>query len=76
MAVVNVGKRSIGRAPYSASRCSPTSSAPPSIAGRSGGSTARRTAAERARPERAGDSSCTGSSPRRVATTGRATNGK
>ena len=39
IAVVKVSKRIIAKAPYSASRCRPTSSAPPVIASRSCGST-------------------------------------
>ena len=51
IAVVNVSKRIIAKAPYSASRCSATSSPPPVMAMRSCGSTTRKNDAPGAEAE-------------------------
>ena len=54
IAVVKVSKRIIAKAPYSASRCSATSSPPPVMAMRSCGSTTRKNARQAPRPEGGG----------------------
>ena len=76
MAVVNVAKRNIANAPYSASRCTPISSPPPSTASRSCGNTTRKKMPTVPEPSARADSSMEGSSRRRVAAAGRKTNGK
>jgi hypothetical protein len=70
IAVVKVSKRIIAKAPYSASRCRDTSSAPPVIAMRSCGSTTRKNARQAPRPRAAADCSMAGSSRLSVAAAG------
>ena len=76
IAVVKVSKRIIAKAPYSASRCSATSSAPPVMAMRSCGSTTRKKARQAPRPRDAADCSMAGSSRLSVAAAGMYTSGK
>jgi hypothetical protein len=70
IAVVNVEKRSIANAPYSASRCTPMSSPPPRTARRSCGSITRRNTAAGLEPSVRADSSIAGSRRRSVAAAG------
>ncbi|MCY1237778.1 hypothetical protein D9M72_504870 [compost metagenome] len=70
IAVVNVSKRIIANAPYSASRCSETRSAPPVMAMRSCGRTTRKNVRQAPRPSDAADCSIAGSSRLSVAAAG------
>ena len=70
IAVVNVSNRMKTNAPYSASRCSDTSSAPPEMARRSCGTTTRKKTAHGPAPRARADSSTAGSSRRSVAAVG------
>ena len=70
IAVVKVSKRIIAKAPYSASRCRDTSSAPPVMAMRSCGSTTRKKARQAPSPRDAADCSMAGSSRLSVAAAG------
>ena len=76
IAVVKVSKRIIAKAPYSASRCSATSSPPPVMATRSCGSTTRKNARQAPRPREAADCSIAGSRRLSVAAAGMYTSGK
>ena len=71
IAVVKVSKRSITKAPYSASRCSPISNAPPRTANRNCGNTTRTKTPTELEPSARADSSMVGSSRRNVAAAGR-----
>ena len=76
MATVKVSNRTMANAPYSASRWTPISSAPPRIASRNCGSTTRKNTPVVSDPSVRADSSTAGSSLRSVAATGRYMNGK
>ncbi|MNN74186.1 hypothetical protein D3C81_1903570 [compost metagenome] len=71
MAVVKVSKRISAYRPYSASRCSPTSNAPPQTARRNCGSTTRKNIAQGFRPSDSATSSMEGSRRRMAAAAGR-----
>ena len=76
IATVKVSNRTMANAPYSASRCTPISNAPPRIANRSCGSTTRKNTPAESDPSARADSSTAGSSLRSVAAAGRYMNGK
>ena len=76
IAVVNVSKRIMAKAPYSASRCRDTSSAPPVMAILSWGRTTRKKTRQSPRPSAAADCSMAGSSRLSVAAAGMYTSGK
>ncbi len=70
MAVVNVSNRICAKAPYSASKCSPTSRAPPLMAYRSWGTTTLQNTRALECPSERATSSRAGSSRRSVARAG------
>ncbi|MCY1403435.1 hypothetical protein D9M71_186150 [compost metagenome] len=76
IAVVKVSKRIMAYRPYSASRCRPTSKAPPQIARRNCGNTTRKNTFQGLSPMDSATSSMAGSSRRNVAATGKYRNGK
>jgi hypothetical protein len=70
IAVVKVANRIIENAPNSASRCRPTSSAPPVIGSQSWGRTTRKKVRQRPSPSDAADCSSAGSIRRKAAAAG------